>query len=164
MPASDLRRRARAVAVTAAAVTVGVAALAYTLLWPSASPSRLAIDPENATQAALGAQVYGTHCASCHGDRLQGQPNWQSRRPDGKLPAPPHDATGHTWHHADRLLFEITKYGLEPYAPAGYQSDMPAFKGVLTDRQIAAVLAYIKKSWPQEIRERQARMSERAER
>jgi len=57
------------------------------------------------------------------------------------LPAPPHDASGHTWHHPDSDLFGITKHGLGPYAPAGYQSDMPAFGGTLSDEEIAAVLA-----------------------
>jgi mono/diheme cytochrome c family protein len=66
------------------------------------------------------------------------------------MPAPPHDATGHTWHHPDSALFGITKEGLSPgkYAPRGYQSDMPAFGGVLTDEEIWAVLAYIKSTWP----------------
>jgi mono/diheme cytochrome c family protein len=63
--------------------------------------------------------------------------------PNGRLPAPPHDATGHTWHHPDRELFEITKNGPAGIAP-GYESDMPAFKDVLNDREIWAVLAYIK--------------------
>ena len=29
------------------------------------------------------------------------------------LPAPPHNETGHTWHHPDEMLFAITKYGRE---------------------------------------------------
>ena len=61
------------------------------------------------TQLVTGRQLYVAHCASCHGANLEGQANWQTRRPDGKLPAPPHDATGHTWHHADRVLFDITR-------------------------------------------------------
>jgi mono/diheme cytochrome c family protein len=35
---------------------------------------------------------------------------------------------------------------------------MPAFGQSLSDRDIAAVLAYIKSRWPAEIRERQARI------
>ena len=69
--------------------------------------------PENLELVALGKQVYATQCASCHGANLEGQTNWQVRGPDGKLPAPPHDQTGHTWHHSDAHLFELTKYGLE---------------------------------------------------
>jgi mono/diheme cytochrome c family protein len=71
------------------------------------------------------------------------------------LPAPPHDETGHTWHHPDDQLFAITKFG--PAAVAGlndYQTDMPVFEGVLSDEEISAALAYIKSTWPAEIRAR----------
>jgi mono/diheme cytochrome c family protein len=81
---------------------------------------------------------------------------------NGRLPAPPHDASGHTWHHSDAVLFGITKHGLGPYAPAGYESDMPAFADVLSDDQIAAALAYIKSRWPAEIRARQAQVNQQA--
>ena len=64
------------------------------------------------------------------------------------MPAPPHDETGHTWHHPDRMLFAMTKDGLvPPYAPKDYSSDMPAFRDKLTDDQTWAVLAYIKSHW-----------------
>ena len=64
------------------------------------------------------------------------------------MPAPPHDESGHTWHHPDHVLFGITKRGLvPPYAPAGYKSDMPAFADQLSDDEIWAVLAYIKGHW-----------------
>jgi mono/diheme cytochrome c family protein len=53
-----------------------------------------------------GQSLYADSCASCHGANLEGQPNWQSPNADGVLPAPPHDRTGHTWHHDDELLFE----------------------------------------------------------
>lgn len=105
-------------------------------------------DPRDSTKVALGAKLYAQHCAVCHGANLEGQPNWRRRRPDGRLPAPPHDESGHTWHHPDRVLFGITKRGLvPPYAPTGYQSDMPAFAGKLPDEEIWAVLAFIKSHW-----------------
>ncbi|MBL4645745.1 MAG: c-type cytochrome, partial [Rhizobiales bacterium] len=47
-----------------------------------------------------GAVIYAEYCASCHGADLEGQPNWQSPDADGKMPAPPHDQRGHTWHHS----------------------------------------------------------------
>jgi len=91
---------------------------------------------------------YQQHCASCHGLKLEGQPNWQKRLANGRMPAPPHDESGHTWHHTDEVLFAITKYGLvPPYAPPGYPSDMPAFAGTLSDREIRSVLAYIESHW-----------------
>ena len=102
-------------------------------------------DPE---QLALGQRLYAQHCATCHGAKLEGQPNWQRRLPGGKMPAPPHDESGHTWHHPDDVLFAITKHGLvPPYAPPGYASDMPRFGGILSDAEIRAVLAYIESHW-----------------
>lgn len=106
---------------------------------------------------AEGEAIYRAECASCHGARLEGQPDWRIRRPDGKLPAPPHDASGHTWHHPMGQLFEITKHGLvPPNAPTGYVSDMPAFGSKLNDRQIERVLAYIASTWPPEIHAQRA--------
>jgi len=120
-------------------------------------------DPSDATQVARGRTVYAEQCASCHGARLEGQPEWRSRKPDGRLPAPLHDAAGHTWHHPDADLFKITKQGVGAFAPAGYESDMPAFGSVLSDAEIWAVLAFIKASWPDAIQQRHAAMSERAQ-
>jgi mono/diheme cytochrome c family protein len=113
-----------------------------------------AADPDNKQQIALGKPVYEQYCLGCHGAHLEGQPNWRQRLQNGRLPAPPHDASGHTWHHPDTVLFNITRNGLVPgkTAPPGYQSDMPAFGGTLTDEQIWAVLVYIKSTWLPEIR------------
>ena len=106
-------------------------------------------DPRNAAVVATGAKVYAGHCAACHGAKLEGQPDWRNRLSNGRLPAPPHDESGHTWHHPDDILFGITKHGLVPglYAPKDYQSDMPGFAGKLSDQEIWSVLAYIKTSW-----------------
>jgi mono/diheme cytochrome c family protein len=115
-------------------------------------------DLDNPMVIARGAAVYGAHCASCHGANLEGQPNWRQRLPSGRLPAPPHDATGHTWHHSDAELFAMVKDGLAELVP-GYETDMPAYKDVLSDADIWAVLAFIKNSWPEDIRARQQRMT-----
>ena len=121
-------------------------------------------DAGDAARVALGERLYAQQCASCHGSNLEGQPNWRSRLPNGRLPAPPHDISGHSWHHPDQVLFEITRQGMAAYAPADYESDMPAFAGVLTDEEIAAVIAFIKSRWPVEIRAAQAEMTRDAER
>ena len=113
-------------------------------------------------QVALGERIYKEHCASCHGVQLEGQPNWRERRPDGRLPAPPHDATGHTWHHPDVVLFRITKLGPAAYGSPVAVSDMPAFDKLLSDQEIWAVLAYIKSRWPDDIRQRQERLPAKA--
>ena len=109
-------------------------------------------------QLRLGKKVYEVNCASCHGVNLEGQPDWKRRLDNGRMPAPPHDDTGHTWHHSDRNLFIITKSGLAAIVP-GYESDMPAFEEVLPDTEIAAVLAYIKSTWPDRQRDFQAKVS-----
>jgi mono/diheme cytochrome c family protein len=101
---------------------------------------------------SLGEKLYVQHCAACHGARLEGQPDWQTKLPNGRFRAPPHDDSGHTWHHPDEVLFAITKHGLvPPYAPAGYQSDMPSFAGKLSDAEIRAVLAYIRSRWSADV-------------
>ena len=92
------------------------------------------------------------HCTPCHRENPEGEPDWRQRKPDGILPAPPHDATGHSWHHPDGQLFALTKLGLGALAGGGHQSAMPGFSGTLADREIWAVLAYIKSRWPAEIR------------
>jgi len=105
-------------------------------------------DPRDAAKVALGAKVYAQQCAACHGAKLEGQPDWRKRLPNGRLPAPPHDESGHTWHHPDYVLFAVTKNGpVPPYAPQDYESDMPAFAGKLSDEEIWAVLAYLKSHW-----------------
>ena len=117
-------------------------------------------DPTNVAQVALGKAIYSENCASCHGTNLEGQPDWRERKSDGRMPAPPHNTMGHTWHHPDEVLFGIIKQGVAAFAPSGYESDMPAFGGVLTDEEIWAVLAYLKSSWPPEIQVRQSALKQ----
>ena len=99
-----------------------------------------------------GELLYRENCASCHGADLEGQPDWRSRLPSGRLPAPPHDGSGHTWHHPDRALFDIVKRGPAAIVGDGYESDMPGFDGTLTDAEITAILDYIKSTWPERMR------------
>jgi mono/diheme cytochrome c family protein len=150
-------RRTVLILVLTVAIAGGVAALVV-LLKPK--PALLA-DRADAAQVVAGQVIYAANCASCHGDKLQGQPDWKERKADGKLPAPPHDATGHTWHHPDQQLFEIIKRGVAAIVP-NYQSDMIGFGDKLSDADIRAVLAYIKSTWPPEIQARQAEMTRRA--
>jgi len=120
-------------------------------------------DPRDAAKVSQGAKVYAQQCASCHGANLEGQPNWKALLPNGRRPAPPHDESGHTWHHGDPVLFAIVKQGLvPPYAPAGYESDMPAFATKLSDDDIWAVLAFIKSRWSREVMGYRAEMTRNA--
>jgi len=109
---------------------------------------------------AEGRQIYADYCAACHGANLEGQPDWRTPLPSGRLPAPPHDASGHTWHHADDLLFRIVKQGTAAVVGRGYESDMPGYADVLSDAQISAVLDYIKSTWPEAERRHQADLSQ----
>lgn len=145
--------------------SLGLIALAAAggIAWYWSKPALPAIDPDNPDQVARGSTLYAAQCARCHGANLEGQPNWRERLANGRLPAPPHDASGHSWHHADAVLFGIAKHGIAEYAPPGYESDMPAFEGVLTDEDIAAVLAYIKNRWPPEVRARQENINRQAD-
>ena len=123
----------------------------YWLLRGSA-PAGL-LRPDDAAVVARGRTVYAQHCAQCHGADLAGQPRWRERGPDGLLPAPPHDRSGHTWHHTGEVLFNLTKYGVQRYAGPEYKSAMPHYEGVLADQDIVAVLSYIKSTWPPDVRQ-----------
>lgn len=114
---------------------------------------------ESVEAPSQGRQVYVDHCASCHGADLEGQPDWRSPLPSGRVPAPPHDASGHTWHHPDEVLFRIVEEGTAAIVGGGYESDMPGFGDVLSDEEIGAVLAYIKSTWPERERSLQEKAS-----
>ena len=142
------------------ATLLGVALYAFTN--DSAETDRVILRDSDPVTVALGASVYEANCASCHGADLEGQANWRSPGEDGRLPAPPHDETGHTWHHDGDTLFRLTKYGVGALInDPDYASNMPIYEGVLSDEEIIAVLSYIKSTWPQDIRARHNTMENR---
>lgn len=119
----------------------------------SAKPGALFF-PEDEKIVASGKIIYKSHCASCHGVNLEGQPNWKRPGPDGLMPAPPHNERGHTWHHTDDVLFQLTKYGAGKLLnKTNYKTNMPKYENILSDEEIIAVLSYIKSSWPKNIQE-----------
>ena len=93
-----------------------------------------------------GAELYATTCQPCHGDR-NGE--------DATLGAPPHNASGHTWHHPDAQLKETIFNGKTGLGL------MPPFKDKLTEHEVDAILIYIKTWWTEDQRERQADISQR---
>jgi mono/diheme cytochrome c family protein len=109
----------------------------------TAVPPVPTLNPEQVTQ---GAVVYAQECATCHGAELEGAPDWKEALPDGSLPPPPHDSSGHTWHHPDWLLLAIIADGGDP----AYNSKMPAFRDELTEPERRAVLEFIKNTWGRE--------------
>lgn len=104
------------------------------------------LDPD---RIVIGERLYATHCASCHGTELEGEPNWQQPKDDGSFAAPPHDKDGHTWHHPDDLLLDIIANGGDP----AFGSTMPAFGDQLSADEMAAILDFIKTHWTAENRE-----------
>lgn len=135
------------------------------LLLSGSSPDRrrLWTNPQSPTPASGtdGKVLYQTHCATCHGARGEGQPNWKTKKAAGTYPPPPHDASGHTWHHADGLLFRTVRDGGQAAAPAEFKSGRPAWKDTLTDAQIVAVLQYLKTLWGPAEREFQSEVTQR---
>ncbi len=88
--------------------------------------------PSNPESGVRGRTLYGEFCQSCHGDAVTG---------DQAIPgAPPHGPQGHTWHHEDGQL-EAIFLGEFDYPGRA----MPAFQGVLTEEDVRAILAYLKR-------------------
>ena len=149
---------------TIGAAIVALSAIGFAVLAQSESDEDLVEgltflgEPVTAADIEAGQTLYAENCASCHGANLEGQPDWRRRLDNGRMPAPPHDETGHTWHHSDRNLFVVTKGGVGAVVPS-YESDMPAFEGILSDDEIAAVLAFIKSTWPERERGFQAEVT-----
>ncbi len=146
---------------TACAIVAGTA-----LFWTGKETLTAHAAGTNDVDIVAGERIYVEYCASCHGANLEGEENWRSPGADGRLPAPPHDETGHTWHHADSLLFDYTKLGgkaLMATKGIEFDSGMPGFSDQLSDPEIHNVLAYIKSTWPERIQKIQAERSEAEE-
>ena len=139
----------RHLTILSALALISLLAVVYFSQGKLAEPLKL--QPKNPNVVTMGKDIYDQQCAVCHGAKLEGQPNWRQRLPSGRLPAPPHDATGHTWHHPDNLLLQITKFGPGYAAGPDYESDMPGYEDILSDAEIIAALSYIKSTWPSQI-------------
>jgi S-disulfanyl-L-cysteine oxidoreductase SoxD len=142
---------------------LGGVAAALALIWfgmhALAKPIVHLADANDNAKVLPGRHAYRLYCSSCHGRLLQGQAHWQLRDKDAYKRAPAHDETGHTWQHSDEELFHITKYGRAESAPQDMVSFMPAFKDRLTDEQILAIIAFIKRGWPIGLRASQATLN-----
>jgi len=114
------------------------------------------LDP---VRVARGAEVYRANCASCHGARGEGAPNWQRPGPDGKYPAPPLDGSAHAWHHPHAALKTTIREGTVRLG-----GSMPAWKDKLADRDIDAVIAWMQSLWPEELYRAWLSMDEKSRR
>lgn len=124
-------------------------------------PTPPPLDPR---EVRAGRVVYAQRCAGCHGARGQGAPDWKRPMANGELPPPPHDSSGHTWHHADGLLYRIILRGgagAAEGAPVSWPSGMPAFADSLTAAEIRAVITFLKTGWTPRQRLFQAEISAR---
>ncbi len=130
-----------------------------TMLWaqhatlrPAVATSVIRLLPDNQSAVQRGAALYKANCASCHGDNLEGEVNWRRPAADGRRRTPPHDETGHTWHHPDKFLFDVTKFGI-PSSDGEAPALMPGYRDILSDAEIIEVLSFIKSTWPADLRE-----------
>ena len=61
------------------------------------------------------------------------------------------DKSGHTLHHPDEMLFNLTKDGFKAMINDVYKVSMPVYDGNLSDEEIIASLSCIKSTWPDEV-------------
>ena len=116
------------------------------------------ITTESKIMIERGKIVYQNNCVSCHMIDLAGAENWKGLDEDGHRKAPPLNGTGHTWHHDDKTLHAIIKYGLAKLVN-NYKGKMIGFEDNLSDKEIDSVLAYVKSFWPEEEYEYQINLS-----
>ncbi|MEQ9641408.1 MAG: cytochrome c [Alphaproteobacteria bacterium] len=137
--------------MTALFARCAAAAAAGIIASPALSGS--APPPLNPIEVAAGRAIYQQACASCHGARGEGAPNWQELNAQGEMPAPPHDADGHTWKHADAMLYRMVREGWrDPFNKTQHLS-MPAFAQQLSEEQTRQVIIYLKTLWTPEQRQ-----------
>ena len=151
-----------------AALALAILSIAACSSDPAQAPQAPAVAP-TVENSPTGGELFAANCAVCHGAGGEGQPNWHVRKENGTLPPPPLNGDGHTWHHADGLLYRIVSQGGKIYESPdnpSFKSAMPAFGDRLSHEEIVAVLTYIKSLWGDKtrmglsIRESQALVSE----
>lgn len=122
----------------------------------SSDRTSLVADAGDPAMTKRGAHIYWRQCGSCHGNHLQGQPFWRLVDEDSGRRAPALDFTGRAWGRSDADLFHVVKYGAYPDRSSARPSQMPAFEGNLDDRDVLAVVAFVKARWPMGLRALQA--------
>lgn len=103
--------------------------------------------PPDPQAVARGKSLYNSHCISCHKRDGVGEPKvpWSIRRP-GLIEAMPLNETSHAWHHGDEQLVDIILDGTPRT-----RTRMPVFRNILSARQAADLVAYIKSLWSERI-------------
>lgn len=100
-----------------------------------------------------GKKLFGQNCASCHGSRAEGAPQWSTPGADGKYPPPPLNGTAHTWHHPTPVLKRTIREGT-----IAIGGNMPPWRNKLSDEDMEAIIAWFQSLWPDEIYDAWARM------
>ena len=113
------------------------------------SHNHFPITNESQIMISKGKILYSQNCVSCHKANLSGANNWKGLDEDGHRKAPPLNGTGHTWHHDDKTLHAIIKYGFAKLIK-NYEGKMMGFEDSLSDNDIDNILAYIKSYWPKD--------------
>ena len=89
-------------------------------------------------EAVSGAQVYGARCASCHQSNGQGVAN--------AFPT----LVGTRWVESKGQIIRLVLHGLQGEIEVlgeTYNGNMPAWGDVLSDKEIAAAITYVRQSW-----------------
>ena len=84
---------------------------------------------------ARGAELYAANCQACHGGATGGTLK--------DIP-PPHNANGHTWHHADQQIMNMVLNGISFSLE---EQKMPSFQGALVEEEVEDISAYMKTWW-----------------
>jgi mono/diheme cytochrome c family protein len=143
---SDRRSKFILIASIVAIVTTGIVMTIEKKLASMATDAQA----DRPAQVAMGRALYRQHCSYCHGAEREGNLDWVPGTPVSSGLAPPLDERSPAVEMSDRQIFEITKFGGQPFLSPGSRSYMPAFEFNLTDAQIWAVIAYFKWRWTDE--------------
>ena len=105
---------------------------------PAPRPS----EPPSAAQGLLGAELYKTHCQSCHGEQGQGRPGVYPALRGSRLV---------TQSSPVNLWRLVQQGGFAPATPAHPRPfGMPPFAGRFDAEQLAALLSHVRNSWGQQ--------------
>lgn len=96
---------------------------------------------------ARGTQLYNSYCIACHKRDGIGEPTvpWSIRRPDF-IEAMPLNESSHAWHHGDEQLVRMILDG----TPRS-KIRMPVWRGALSEKDAADLVAYLKSLWSDRI-------------